>query len=228
MSTILIIEDDPRTRDIVRLYLNRDGHRVLAAGDGLQGLRIARESHPDLVILDLMLPGMDGLDVCRALRAESEVPIVMLTARVEEEDRLTGLDLGADDYVVKPFSPRELAARVRAILRRAVHDVLDRGPAELRYGEITVNARARTVEVGSTRLRLTPTELRLLALLMNEKDRVMSREAIIDRVLGDEFDGLDRVVDVHIASLRRKIEAASGGRRFIHTVYGLGYRFGDA
>ena len=138
-STVLIVEDDPHTVEVVQLYLRRDGHKVISAADGLEGLRLAREAHPDLVVLDLMLPGMDGIQLCRLLREESEVPIVMLTARVEEEDRLAGLDLGADDYVTKPFSPRELAARIRAVLRRSARDVVDSRPVELAYGNIAVN-----------------------------------------------------------------------------------------
>ena len=227
-STILIVEDDPHTVEVVRLYLHRDGHQVISAADGLEGLRLAREAHPDLVVLDLMLPGMDGIEVCRLLREESEVPIVMLTARVEEEDRLDGLDLGADDYVTKPFSPRELAARIRAVLRRSARDVFDSGPVELAYGNISVNRPRRTLHIGQTPVRLTPTEFRLLVLMLREPGRIFTRDQIIDRVFGYDFEGFDRTVDVHISSLRRKLEAASPEQRYIHTVYGVGYRLGDA
>ena len=227
-STVLIVEDDPNTVELVRLYLRRDGHKVLAAGDGLEGLRQAREAHPDLVVLDLMLPGLDGRDVCRILREESEVPIVMLTARVEEEDRLAGLDLGADDYVTKPFSPRELAARVRAVLRRTARDALERGPTELAYGDITVNLRQHSPYLAGTPVRLTPTEFRLLALLMREPGRTFTRDQIIDGVFGYDFDGFDRTVDAHVSNLRRKLEADPEKPRYIHTIYGVGYRFGDA
>ena len=227
-STVLIVEDDPHTVEVVQLYLRRDGHRVISAADGLEGLRLAREARPDLVVLDLMLPGMDGIEVCRLLREESEVPIVMLTARVEEEDRLAGLDLGADDYVTKPFSPRELAARIRAVLRRGARDVVDSGPPELAYGNIAVNRPRRTVHIGKTPVRLTPTEFRLLVLMMRDPARIFTRDQIIDRVFGHDFEGFDRTVDVHISSLRRKLETASPEQRYIHTVYEVGYRLGDA
>ena len=227
-STVLIVEDDPYTVDLVRLYLGRDGHKVLAAADGLEGLNLAREAHPDLVVLDLMLPGLDGMEVCRILREESEVPIVMLTARVEEEDRVAGLDLGADDYIIKPFSPRELAARVRAVLRRTDRDALERGPAELAYGDISVNLRRRTAYVKRAQVRLTPTEFRLLVSLMREPDRVFTRDQIIDRVFGYDFDGFDRTVDAHVSNLRRKLEADPDKPCYIHTIYGVGYRFGNA
>ena len=227
-KTVLIVEDDPNTVEIVRLYLERDGHRVLTASDGSDGLRLAREALPDLVVLDLMLPGLDGMEICRILREESEVPIVMLTARVEEENRLAGLDLGADDYVTKPFSPRELAARVRAVLRRTARDAMERGSTELEQGDIRVNLRLRTVHVGGSQLSLTPTELRFLVLLMGQPGRTFTREQIIERVFGYDFDGYDRTVDTHASNLRRKVEAESESPRYIQTVYGVGYRFGDA
>jgi DNA-binding response OmpR family regulator len=227
-STVLIVEDDPHAVELVRLYLDRDGHKVLSATDGLEGLRQAREANPDLIVLDLMLPGMDGLEICRTLRAESNVPIVMVTARVEEEDRLAGLELGADDYLTKPFSPRELAARVRAVLRRTARDAAEDGPAELAHGPIRMNVHNHTVWAGDTRITLTPTEFRLLALLIREPGRTFTREQIIDRVFGYDFDGFDRTVDAHVSGLRRKLEAPLGKSRFIHTVYGVGYKFGDA
>ena len=227
-STVLIVEDDTHTIEVVQLYLRRDGHQVISATDGLEGLRLAREAHPDLVVLDLMLPGMDGIEICRLLREESEVPIVMLTARVEEEDRLAGLDLGADDYVTKPFSPRELAARIRAVLRRSARDVMESGPVELTYGKIVVNRPRRTVHIGDTPVRLTPTEFRMLVLMIREPGLIFTRDQIIDRVFGYDFEGFDRTVDVHISSLRRKLEAACPNQRYIHTVYGVGYKLEDA
>lgn len=227
-STILIVEDDPGTLEIVELYLRRDGHKVIKSQDGIEGLRLAREARPDLVVLDLMLPGMDGMEVCRTLRGESDVPVVMLTARVEEEDRLSGLDLGADDYLTKPFSPRELAARVRAVLRRTARDDLQQGPAEHSYGELKVDLRQRAVTVNETGVTLTPTEFRLLMMLMREPGRIFTREQIIDRVFGYDFDGFDRTVDAHVSNLRRKLAAHSKGSGYIQTVYGVGYRFGDA
>ena len=200
----------------------------LTAADGVEGLRLAREAKPDLVVLDLNLPGLDGMKVCRALREESVVPIIMLTARVDEADRLAGLDLGADDYVTKPFSPRELAARVRAVLRRTVREALERGPEEVRHGDIKVNIPHRTVWVGSAKVTLSPTEFRFLLLFMKEPGRTFTREQIIDRVFGYDFDGFDRTVDAHVANLRRKLKADEEKRDYVHTVYGVGYRFGDA
>ena len=226
-STVLIIEDDPHTTELVRLYLANDGHEVLWAATGPEGLARARESHPDLVVLDLMLPGLDGLEICRELRSESDVPIVMLTARVEEDDLLAGLGNGADDYVTKPFRPRELAARVRAVLRRTGREDVE-GGGELVHGPIRINPRMQTACVEDRQVSLTPTEYRLLLLFLREPGRVFSREQIIDRALGQDFDGYDRTVDTHIYSLRRKLEAPLKGVRYIHTIYGMGYRLGDA
>ena len=227
-STVLVVEDDPHTVEVVRLYLQRDGHSVLTAPDGLSGLQLFREGRPDLVVLDLMLPGVDGWQVCRTIRQESDVPIVMLTARVEEEDRVAGLELGADDYVTKPFSLRELAARVRAVLRRTVQDAAERSPTTLTYAEISMDTQMRTVSVGDSPLKLTPTEFRLLTLLLREPGKTFTRDQIIDRVFGYDFDGFDRTVDSHVYSLRRKLDAVAKDRRYIQTVYGAGYRLGDA
>ena len=227
-STVLIVEDDLDTVKLVGLYLQRDGHKVLTARDGVEGLQLAREARPDLVVLDLMLPRLSGTGVCRVLRDETKVPIVMLTARVEEKDRLAGLDLGADDYVTKPFSPKELAARVRAVLRRAVREAELKGPEELEYGNVKVDLVRRTVYVEGAPVQLTPTEFRLLAMLIRQPGRTFSREQIIDGVFGYDFDGFDRTVDAHVANLRRKLERESADTTYIHTVYGVGYRFGDA
>ena len=226
-SKVLIVEDDADAVKLVELYLRRDGHKVLTALDGAEGLRLARETKPDLVVLDLMLPGMNGFEVCRALRGESDVAVVMLTARVEEQDRLAGLDLGADDYVTKPFSPRELAARVRAVLRRTARETVELEPAELEYGDIRVDLDRRDVHVKGTEVHLTPTEFRLLAMMVREPGRTFTRGQIIDRVFGFDFDGFDRTVDAHVANLRRKLEAG-GDVQYVHTIYGIGYRFGDA
>ena len=227
-STVLIIEDDPHTTELVRLYLAHDGHEVLSAATGPEGLARAREARPDLVVLDLMLPGLDGQAICRELRAESDVPIVILTARVEEDDLLAGLGNGADDYVTKPFRPRELAARVKAVLRRTGREDLDGGTGEPAHGPIRINPRMQTAYVEDKQVALTPTEYRLLLLFLREPGRVFSREQIIDRALGQDFDGFDRTVDTHVYSLRRKLEAPLKGVRYIHTIYGMGYRLGDA
>ncbi len=227
-SKILIIEDDPNAAELARLYLAKDGHEVLSALDGAEGLRLALVEAPDLIILDLMLPGVDGMSICRRVREESEVPIVMLTARVEEEDRLSGLESGADDYMTKPFSPRELAARVRAVLRRTARDVLDRGPTELAAGGVRANVRAHTAWVNGTALDLTRTEFRILVTFLREPGHIFSRDQIIDAVYGYDFEGFDRAVDSQIYNLRRKLGKTPRGSQYIRTVYGEGYRFDDA
>jgi DNA-binding response OmpR family regulator len=224
--TVLVVEDDPHTAEIVRLYLKRDGYDVIVAADGPQGLKLARERKPALVVLDLMLPGMDGYEICRSLRAEADsVPVIMLTARVEEDDRLAGLDLGADDYVTKPFSPRELAARVRAVLRRAGRDHAENGGEVLTHGDLTVELGRHRVSAHGRDVRLTPTEFRLLVFLMRSPGQVIPRERIIERIFGYDFDGLDRTLDTHLSNLRRKLELDVPGKKFIETVYGVGYRF---
>ena len=227
-SRVLIVEDDPNVVELARLYLTRDGHEVLTAPDGREGLRRALEDAPDLIVLDLMLPGIDGMTICRRVRQDSQIPIVMLTARVEEEDRLIGLECGADDYVTKPFSPRELAARVRAVLRRSARDALDHGPSELATGTIRANVRSRTAWVNGSAVGLTHTEFCLLVMFMREPSRSFSRDQIIDAVYGHDFDGFDRAVDSHIYNLRRKLGKISNGNQYVHTVYGQGYRFDDA
>jgi DNA-binding response OmpR family regulator len=222
---VLIVDDDKKTVELVKLYLNRDGYRVLTAYDGIEALRQAREGRPDLIVLDLMLPGMDGLDVCRTLRDESDVPIIMLTAKTTEQDKLTGLDLGADDYVTKPFSPKELAARVRALLRRLPGE---RGPSEVKNGKLIVDFVKHQAFLGDRSLNLTPTEFKLLGILAKEPGRVFSRAEIIDKALGYDFEGFDRTIDVHILNLRRKLEADVGHPKYIKTVYGVGYSFIEA
>ena len=226
-NDILVIEDEPGIARIIRLYLERDGHAVRLAGDGVAGLNAARTDSPDLIVLDLMLPRLDGMEVCRALREESDVPIIMATARAEEEDRLTGFDLGADDYIVKPFSPRELAARVRAVLRRTSRQSPS-GPPIIEYDGITIDFQKQMVLRGDERPSLTPTEFRLLSMLASQPGRPFSRDQIIEGVFGYDFDGYDRTVDVHIANLRRKIEPDVRRPRYVQTVHGVGYRFGNA
>jgi len=219
---VLVVDDDVKTVELVKLYLNRDGHKVLVAYDGVEALRLAREGHPDLIVLDLMLPGIDGLEICRTLRNESDVPIIMLTARTTDEDKLTGLGLGADDYVTKPFSPRELAARVRAVLRRLPGE---RGPAEIKRGKLTVNFVKHKAFLAGKALNLSPTEFKLLGILAREPGRVFSRAQLIDEALGYDFVGFDRTVDVHILNLRRKVEPDPNHPEYIKTVYGVGYSF---
>ena len=219
---VLVVDDDVKTVELVKLYLNRDGYKVLTAYNGVEALRLARESHPDLIVLDLMLPGIDGFEVCRTLRDESDVPIIMLTARTTDQDKLTGLGLGADDYVTKPFSPKELAARIRAVLRRLPGE---RGPAEIKRGEITVNFFKHEASLAGRALNLTTVEFKLLGVLVKEPGRVFSREQLIEKALGYDFEGFDRTIDVHILNLRRKLEPDPIHPRYIKTVYGAGYKF---
>ena len=218
---VLVVDDDVKTVELLKLYLNRDGYKILTAYDGIEALRLARESHPDLIVLDLMLPGIDGLEVCRTIREESDVPIIMLTARTTDQDKLTGLSLGADDYVTKPFSPRELAARVRAVLRRFPGE---RGPDKINHGELTVDFIRHEAYLAAEPLNLTTVEFKLLGVLAKEPGRVFSRAQLIEKALGYGFDGFDRTIDVHILNLRRKLEPDPKRPRYIKTVYGAGYK----
>jgi two-component system alkaline phosphatase synthesis response regulator PhoP len=218
---VLVVDDDVKTVELVKLYLNRDGYRVLTAYDGVEALRLAREIHPDLIVLDLMLPGVDGLEVCRTLRDESDVPIIMLTAKTTDQDKLTGLDSGADDYVTKPFSPRELAARVRTVLRRLPGE---RAPEKIRYGELAVDFAKHEASLADRHLNLTEVEFKLLGVFAKEPGRVFSRAQLIEKALGYDFEGFDRTIDVHILNLRRKLEPDPSHPRYIKTVYGAGYK----
>jgi len=222
---VLVVDDDVKTVELVKLYLNRDGYRVLTAYDGNEALKLAHENRPDLIVLDLMLPGIDGLEICRILRGESDVPIIMLTALTTDDDRLKGLDIGADDYVTKPFSPRELAARVRAVLRRLPGE---RGPEKLEHGALTVNFLKHEASLNGKPLNLTPIEFKVLGALVKEPGRVFSRALIIEKALGHDFDGFDRTIDVHILKLRRKLEPNPHHPKYIKTVYGAGYKLMEA
>jgi two-component system alkaline phosphatase synthesis response regulator PhoP len=221
---VLVVDDDTKTVELVKLYLNRDGYRVLTAYDGMEALRLAREGHPDLIVLDIMLPGIDGLEICRTLRAESDVPIIMLTARTTDQDKLVGLDLGADDYVTKPFSPRELAARVRAILRRLPGE---RGPDQIKCGGLIINFAKHEAFLQRKPLNLTIVEFKLLGVLAKEPGRVFSRAELIEKALGYDFEGFDRTIDVHILNLRRKLEPDPKTPRYIKTIYGAGYKLSE-
>jgi two-component system, OmpR family, alkaline phosphatase synthesis response regulator PhoP len=222
---ILVVDDDVKIVELVKLYLIREGYTVLTAYDGTEALKIARESHPDLVVLDIMLPGIDGLEVCKILRSESSVPIILLTAKTTEQDRIIGLDLGADDYVSKPFSPKELAARVRAVFRRTPDEALMLGPQELKFGNLTVNFPKHEAYLDGKALNLTPVEFKLLGVLIREPERVFNRSQLIEKVLGYDFEGFDRTIDVHILNLRRKLEPDTSQPKYIKTVYGAGYKF---
>lgn len=221
--SILVVDDDKKIVQLVSLYLRREGYRILPAFDGQEALELARSQQPDLIVLDLFLPELDGADVCRLLRAESRVPIIMLTARATDDDKLLGLDLGADDYLTKPFNPRELAARVRAVLRRTLPD--ENANGELRFGDLSISLVRRDVVARGQPINLTPTEFRLLETLAREPGRAFSRSELLDRAFGFDYDGIERTVDVHIMNLRRKIEPQPGSPRYIMTVPGFGYRF---
>jgi DNA-binding response OmpR family regulator len=224
---ILVVDDDKKTTELVKLYLEKDGYRVLAAYDGLQALELARQKQPDLMVLDLMLPGLDGLDVCRVLRGEgNKVPIIMLTAKTTETDKLVGLDLGADDYVTKPFSPRELLARVRAVLRRVGEEEV-KGPSEVRFDDLLVDFVGHQVQVRGEPAHLTRTEFKLLEVLIREPGRAFSRLELLDLVFGYDFEGFERTIDVHVMNLRRKIEPDPKNPTYIKTVYGVGYKFAE-
>jgi len=218
--TILIVDDEPRIAEIAGDYLRHAGFEVLTAETGAAGLERARAARPALVVLDLRLPDMDGIRVARELRRESDIPIVMLTARAEESDRLLGLDAGADDYVVKPFSPRELVARVRAVLRRA------RGAARdaLHLGDLTLDRGRLVAERGRERIELTATEFHLLATLAAHPGRLFTRAQLLDAIRGADAEAFDRAIDAHIKNIRRKIERDPRNPRYVQTVYGVGYK----
>ncbi|MBO0871210.1 MAG: response regulator transcription factor [Micromonosporaceae bacterium] len=225
-ARILVAEDDPKQANLVRIYLEREGHSVLVVGDGRRALDASRAHRPDLLVLDVMMPTVDGLDVCRILRAESEVPILLLTARSTEEDKLLGLDLGADDYVTKPYSPRELTARVRALLRRSGKAAP--GAAEVRtVGDLEIDAARFEVRVAGRPVVLTAKEFGILEVLAAEPGRVFTRAQIIDRAFGFDHDVLERTVDAHVLNLRRKLEADLAQPRYVQTVYGRGYRLAE-
>jgi DNA-binding response OmpR family regulator len=227
VKTILVVEDEMKIAGLVRDYLRHAGFEVIVTGQGGSAIASARGSKPDLIVLDLGLPGQDGLDVARELRRSSSVPIVMLTARGEEADRIVGLELGADDYVVKPFSPKELVARVRAVLRRT--EAARAGGAEiLRAAGVEVDVPRMCVSAGGRPIDLTPTEFQLLATLMREPGRVFTRAQLLDAVHGVAFESYERAVDAHVKNLRKKIEPTPGRPRYILTVRGVGYRFADA
>jgi len=224
-GTILVIDDEPKIVKQAQDYLARGGFRVLTAGDGKAALVMARHERPDLIVLDLNLPEMDGLDVCRALRRESDVPIIMLTARIEETDRLIGLELGADDYITKPFSPRELVARVRAVLRRVRGGVHQ--PGLIRAGELEIDVHGHRVTRAGEAIRLTRTEFNLLVILAQHPGQTFSRMQLLDRLHGVRYDGFDRSVDAHVKNLRRKLEPDPVEPSYVLTVYGIGYKFTD-
>jgi two-component system alkaline phosphatase synthesis response regulator PhoP len=223
---ILVVDDEARIVKLARDYLERAGFRVLSAGDGVTALAVARRDRPDLIVLDLLLPGMDGLDVCRALRRESDVPIIMLTARAEEADRLIGLELGADDYITKPFSPRELAARVRTVLRR-VGGQPGGLPGRLRPADLEIDLEGHRLLRAGEPVQLSRIEFNLLAILAQHPGQTFTRAQLLDRLHGFAYEGFDRSIDAHIKNLRRKLEPVPTEPRYVLTVYGVGYKFND-
>ncbi|BCB80934.1 response regulator transcription factor [Phytohabitans flavus] len=226
-ARILVAEDDPKQANLIRVYLEREGHSVLVVGDGRTALEQARVRRPDLVVLDVMMPQVDGLDVCRILRGESEVPILLLTARTTEDDMLLGLDVGADDYITKPYSPRELTARVRALLRRA-GAVTAGNQAILKVGDLEIDPGRFEVRVGGRPIVLTAKEFGILEVLAGEPGRAFTRAQIIDRAFGFDHYVLERTVDAHVMNLRRKIEEDAAEPRYVQTVYGRGYRLAES
>ncbi|MBC7325413.1 MAG: response regulator transcription factor [Moorella sp. (in: Bacteria)] len=225
---ILVIEDEEKIAALIQQYLTREQFTVLVAADGTTGLEKARRENPDLIILDLMLPGMSGLDVCREIRKESQVPIIMLTAKAGEIDKLLGLELGADDYITKPFSLAELAARIRAVLRRTGCQEQTAAASMQAWGDLAIDFNGLQVYKKGQPVNLTPTEFNLLAALFRHPGRVYSRLQLLDAALGEAYQGYERSIDTHISNLRRKIEDNPSNPRYILTVYGIGYKFNDA
>ncbi len=225
MKTVLVVDDEPKIVQLARDYLERAGYSVLAAHDGKTAMASIRAEKPDLIILDLGLPEMDGLDVTRALRKDSNVPIIMLTARAEETDKLVGLELGADDYITKPFSPKELVARVRAVLRR--EENAGTGAETIHAADLTLDVPRMRVTVADRVVELTSTEFQLLATLARQPGRIFTRAQLLDAVRGIAFESYERAIDAHIKNIRRKIEPNPREPRYLLTVYGVGYKFAD-
>jgi DNA-binding response OmpR family regulator len=223
VTTVLVVDDEPIVREVVVRYLEREGYKTLEAGDGDLARRLVEQHSPSLVVLDLMLPGIDGLELCRWIRGRSELPIIMLTARGEEADRIVGLELGADDYVTKPFSPRELATRVRTVLRRSTPEA--KRAERLAFGDLVIDARTREVTKATAELRLTVKEFDLLWFFASHPRQVFSRDQLMDRVWGYEAALDTGTVTVHVRRLREKIEDDPAHPRVLQTVWGVGYRF---
>jgi DNA-binding response OmpR family regulator len=226
-ANILVVEDNRKTASTIQLYLEHEGHSVSVVHDGVRALEEARSKLPDLIILDLMLPRVNGLDICRTLRRESAIYIIMLTARTTEQDKLQGLDLGADDYITKPFSPRELMARVRAVLRRQRQERRQK-VTEIKINGLLINLERHEISLNDSPVYLTPSEFRLLETLAKAPERVFTRQELVERTFGYDYDGLERTIDAHIMNLRKKIEPDRLHPSFIVTVYGVGYKFAGA
>jgi DNA-binding response OmpR family regulator len=222
-KTILVVDDEPRLVSLVRGYLEQEGYQVVTAGNGRDALFVARESQPDLIVLDLMMPELDGWEFMRRHRQERNTAIIMLTARIEDVDKVAGLEMGADDYITKPFSPRELVARVRAVLRR-LEPATEKSDL-LRLGPLELDRTAHTLKKDGALVELTRMEFDLLDTLMSSPGRAFSRLELLERTQGYAYDGYERTVDVHVKNLRKKIEADSANPTYVHTVFGVGYRF---
>ena len=228
-ESILVVEDEANIAKLLTMYLERDGYRVSVARDGVQGLERFERDHPDMVILDLLLPKMDGLELCRRIRRQSFVPLLMLTAKKDETDKIVGLELGADDYMTKPFSPREMVTRVRAILRRARQSAAPpQAEGTLDFGELSIDVPRREVHVGPRAVTLTAKEFDLLRTLAGSPGKVFTRDALLNQVWGYDYYGDARTVDVHVGTLRKKLEAQPSQPRWVKTVWGIGYKFDDA
>lgn len=225
MKTVLIVDDEPKIVQLTRDYLETAGFNVLTAANGQEALQIQDSSSPDMIVLDLGLPDQDGLDICRAIRRNSEVPIIMLTARGEESDKLIGLELGADDYITKPFSPKELIARIRAVLRRMERSELS--PEVIRVKDINLDLAKMRITVGDKNIELTPTEFHILETLASQPGRIFTRAQLLDVVHGVAIESYERAIDAHIKNIRRKIEPDVREPTYILTVYGVGYKFSD-
>ena len=222
-QTILLVDDEAKLRDLIRVYLEQEGYRVVEAGHGREALYVARYEKPDLIILDVMMPEMGGYEFLRAFSKEAQTPVIMLTAKVDDSDKIVGLELGADDYVTKPFNVRELIARVRAVLRRTQKPATE--PDLLRVADIVLDRTGYTVKVADHYVDLTPSEFEILATLMAAPGQVFSRLDLLDRVSGEAYEGYERTIDVHIRNLRTKIEPDPKHPKYVDTVYGMGYRF---
>jgi DNA-binding response OmpR family regulator len=225
-KTILVVDDEARLVSLVKAYLTEAGFRVVTASNGRDAIFVARQEKPDLIILDLMMPEMDGYEFLRLYRKEQEMPVIMLTARLDETDKVLGLELGADDYVTKPFSPRELAARVRAVLRRTGKPTEE--PPVLRHSALALDQGGHRLTVDGRSVELTPTEFALLATFMSAPGRVFSRLELLERIQGDAYEGYERTIDVHVKNIRAKIEPDPRQPRYIETVFGVGYRLAGA
>ncbi|MFP3040666.1 response regulator transcription factor [Treponema primitia] len=228
-TAILVIDDEKKIVEIVKSYLEKDGYRALTAANGTEALRLLQENQVSLILLDLMLPGLTGEEICRKVRESSDIPIIMMTAKVEEENIIHGLSIGADDYVTKPFRPRQLMARIAAVLRRS--GLAGDGTPQKRgkvyfFGPLTVDTENKRVTKREQPLSLTPNEYKILALLLSRPQKIFTRDEIIEAINND-YDGIDRNIDVHVSNLRKKIEDEPKSPRFIMSIYGMGYRFGD-